>query len=85
MRKRSARPVCVDSLQAATMNELVHEIKRRSLGCMVICVRPEEHGDHWHYALKGSPILLGALGAALSLRTNEHLAAQTPGAESTEV
>jgi hypothetical protein len=60
-------------LHCAPTAELIAEIKRRALGCMVVCVRAEEHGDTWHYALKGSPILLGAMTAALTLKTNQQL------------
>ena len=61
-------------LHCASTADLVREIERRSLGCMFVCVRAEEHGDAWHYALKGSPILLGAMSAALSLKTSAKLA-----------
>ena len=60
-------------LSCATTVELIAELKRRSLGCMLACVRAEEDGDAWHYALKGSPILLGAMSAALSLQTSHRL------------
>ena len=33
----------------------------------------EEDGDAWSYALKGSSILLGAMSAALSIKTSEQL------------
>ena len=54
--------------------ELVDEIQRRSLGCMIVCVRAEERGDAWRYALKGSPVLLGAMSAALGMETQRRLA-----------
>lgn len=57
-----------------TTEELLEEIRRRSLGCMIAVIRAEESGDTWRYALKGSPILLGALSAALNLETRRRLA-----------
>jgi len=65
---------CVSALHLASTAELLEELKRRSLGCMLICVKAEERGDVWHYALRGSPILLGAMSAALSVKTSEKLA-----------
>ena len=62
------------ALECATTEELLTELKRRSLSCMAVCVQVDETGDTWQYALKGSPILLGAMSAALSLRTHEMLA-----------
>ncbi|HYG77803.1 MAG TPA: hypothetical protein VEK08_22545 [Planctomycetota bacterium] len=61
------------ALSCASTNELIDELRRRTLGCMVVCVRAEEEGDAWHYALKGSPILLGAMSAALQMKTQERL------------
>jgi hypothetical protein len=61
------------ALHCASTQELIAEIRRRSLGCMVVCIRAEEDGDAWHYGLKGSPILLGAMSAALSLKTSQKL------------
>ncbi len=66
-------------LACASTPELIAELRRRTLGCMVVCIRAEEHGDAWHYALKGSPILLGAMSAALTLRTNQQLGDSTAG------
>lgn len=63
-------------LQTATTKELLAELRRRALGCMVICVKAEEDGDTWHCALKGSSILLGAMSAALSMKTKQMLAGQ---------
>jgi hypothetical protein len=40
---------------------------------MIVCVRAEEDGDAWHYAIKGSPILMGAMSAALSMQTSRRL------------
>ena len=61
-------------LHSATTAELLSELRRRALGCMVVCVRAEEEGDAWHYAVKGSPILLGAMSAALAIQTSRKLA-----------
>ena len=63
-------------LSCASTQELIAEIRRRSLGCMLVCIRAEEDGDAWHYELKGSPILLGAMSAALSLKTTQRLSAE---------
>ena len=63
-------------LSCASTQELMAEIRRRSLGCMLVCIRAEEDGDAWHYELKGSPILLGAMSAALSLKTSQKLASE---------
>ena len=64
------------ALACASTQELMAEIRRRSLGCMLVCIRAEESGDAWHYELKGSPILLGAMSAAISLKTSEKLAGE---------
>ena len=73
------RAACAGALDCATTAELIDALRRRSLGCMIVCVRVEEGGDAWHYALKGSSLLLGAMSAALSLKTShkisEHRAA----------
>jgi hypothetical protein len=64
---------CASALDCATTSELIEELRRRSLGCMVVCMRAEEGGDAWHYALKGSSLLLGAMSAALSLKTSQKI------------
>lgn len=66
-------PESARGLDCATTAELMAELKRRCLGCMVVCVRAEESGDAWFYELKGSPILLGAMNAALALKIGEQL------------
>ena len=72
------------TLHCASTKQLIDEIKRRSLGCMVVCLRAEEDGDAWHYALKGSAILLGAMSAALSMQTQQKLSGNAePGSAST--
>jgi hypothetical protein len=75
---RKRTPSHASALVCASTHDLLAELRRRSLGCMVVCVRAEEHGDSWHYALKGSHILLGAMSAALSMQTTHRLSA-TPG------
>jgi hypothetical protein len=72
MPKRRTR-VCADGIHVASTQELIDEIQRRSLGCMVVSLRADERGDQWTYALKGSPILMGAMSAALSMKMNETL------------
>ena len=77
MPRRNARTrtdTAISSLQCATTAELMHELRRRALGCMLIAVKAEEHGDAWNCVVKGSPILLGAMSAALSLKTKQLLA-----------
>ncbi|MCY3018233.1 MAG: hypothetical protein NTW87_04270 [Planctomycetota bacterium] len=69
-------PEGAGALECATTSELLTELKRRCLACMVVCVRVEAGGDAWHYALKGSPLLLGAMSAALQLKTAQKLAAE---------
>ena len=59
---------------------MLEELRRRALGCMIVVVRAEERGDVWRYALKGPPILLGAMSAALSLETQRILAGPEDGA-----
>ena len=59
--------------------ELMNEIERRSIGCMIVVMRAEESGDTWWYGLKGSPILLGAMSAALDLETRRRLSEQGGG------
>jgi hypothetical protein len=61
------------ALTLLSTQDILAELRRRSLACMVVCVRAEENGDTWHYALKGSPILLGAMSAALSMQTEQRL------------
>lgn len=64
----------ITRLQAATTSELLAELRRRSLGCMLIVVGVEaDNTDKWSCALKGSSILLGAMSAALSMRTKQML------------
>jgi len=71
----SAQELCCFSTR-----ELLNEIQRRSIGCMVVVMRAEEGGDSWRYAIKGSPVLLGAMSAALDLETRRRLARPEDGA-----
>jgi len=67
---RPATPLALHSTDA-----LLSELQRRSLGCLCVCLRVEEQGaDAWHYRIKGSTILLGAMSAALSVKTQRFLA-----------
>jgi len=61
-------------LECATTDELMDELRRRSLACMAVYVRVDEKGDTWLYSLKGSPLLMGTMSAALSLKITEMLA-----------
>jgi len=56
-----------------TTRDLLDEIRRRSIGCMIVVMRAEEGGDTWRYALKGSPILMGPMSAALSLEARRRM------------
>lgn len=69
----------VPGLGFATSDDLMDELRRRSLGCLIATVRADERGDTWRCALKGSPILMGALSAALSLEIDKSLAHSQPG------
>src|SRR5689334_8766194 len=57
----------VAGLRFVSTQALIDEVRRRSLGCLIAVVRAEERGDEWRCAVKGSPILLGALSATLSM------------------
>lgn len=74
------KAVSAQGVHCFTTRELLDEIQRRSLGCMIAVVRAEESGDTWRYALKGSPILLGAMSAALNLETRRRLSGPEEGA-----
>ena len=78
-------PLFAVQLSCASTQELIAEIRRRSLGCMVVCIRAEEDGDAWHCELKGSPILLGAMSAALSIKTSQKLGEQRGPADGAAV
>ncbi|MCW8133844.1 MAG: hypothetical protein KIS92_26085 [Planctomycetota bacterium] len=57
--------------------ELLDECERRSLGMLCVCLRVEEHpsgfGDTWHYRIKGSNIMLGAMSAAITIKMQKEL------------
>jgi len=72
-RTKTRAPLGAPALCCASTEELIDELTRRSLGCAVVCVRVEEEGDAWHYALKGSPILMGAMSAALALKIEQKM------------
>jgi hypothetical protein len=64
-------------IEEFTSDELIAELRKRSLGCLVVSMRADENGqDEWHYALKGTPILLGAMHAGLHIQIVERLAAK---------
>jgi len=71
-----SRGNCAAGLRFVPMAALIDEVRRRSLGCMIAVVRAEDRGDEWRYALKGSPILLGALSAALSVEAEKKISAE---------
>jgi hypothetical protein len=59
-----------NALTCASTPDLLDELDRRSLGLLCVSLRVEEGGrDHWSYRVKGSSILLGALSAALQMKT----------------
>lgn len=68
-RMKTAAP----GLRFVSTQNLMDELLRRSLGCMVAVVRAEETGDEWRCAVKGSPILLGALSATLDVEVKRKL------------
>jgi hypothetical protein len=74
------KTLSAQELYCFTTHDLLNEIQRRSIGCMVVVMRAEENGDTWRYALKGSPILLGAMSAALKLETRRRLQGPEEGA-----
>lgn len=57
---------------ALSTQELLDELERRSLGMLCVCVRIEEDhgawGDTWHYRVKGSNVMLGAMSAAVTIK-----------------
>jgi len=57
---------------ALSTQELLDELERRSLGMLCVCVRIEEErgawGDTWHYRVKGSNVMLGAMSAAITIK-----------------
>ena len=53
--------------------ELLDELARRSISCLAIAFRNDEQGEAWIYSIKGSPIMLGAMSAALSIHINKLL------------
>lgn len=60
-----------------SMQELLDEAERRSLGMLCVCLRVEENpagfGDTWHYRVKGSNIMLGAMSAAITIKLQKEL------------
>ena len=51
-----------------TTDELVAEIKRRSIGCMVVTIAAGEGNyELWETAIKGSNFLVGAMSVRLEL------------------
>ena len=61
--------------------DLIAELRRRALGCLILTVRAEEcDGDVWLSGIKGSPMLIGAMYAALQIQTQAFLEEeQRPG------
>ncbi|GMV78855.1 MAG: hypothetical protein AMXMBFR7_00390 [Planctomycetota bacterium] len=67
MAKTKALPLA--PLARHSTDELLDELERRSLGCLVVSLRVEEpNADAWRYRIKGSNVLLGAMSAALTVR-----------------
>ncbi len=57
--------------------QLMDEVRRRSLGCLLIALQAGEgNTDLWPVQLKGSPALLGLAHLKLELAIHEHLRAQ---------
>lgn len=62
-------------LESYSVPELLAEVQRRCLGCLIVIVEGDAaQGDHWTTLTKGSPILMGAMSAALALECNRRLA-----------
>ena len=53
-------------VQELTVEDLMAELERRSIACMMITVNAGPKGEQWHYRVKGSPILTGAMSAVLN-------------------
>lgn len=67
MAKTKALPF--PSLARCSTDELLDELERRSLGCLLVSLRVEEpNADAWRYRIKGSNVLVGAMSAALTVR-----------------
>lgn len=57
-----------------TTAELIAELNRRSIGCLVVTVGVAEgNTDSWHVSLKGQPPLIAALSAALNIQLAQHI------------
>lgn len=71
------KPAALPALCSFSTQELLDEVERRSLGTLCVCVRVEEAGggwgDAWHYRVKGSSIMLGAMSAAITLQLQREL------------
>lgn len=66
-------------LEDYTDQELIDEVSRRSVGCIVASMAVDDLNiDSWKNSIKGSPIVLGALSAYLKLEITKKL--ETPGA-----
>ena len=72
--------ISTQELHCFSTDDLLRELQCRALGCMIVVMRAEESGDTWRYAIKGSPILLGAMSAALNLETRRRLQGPEEGA-----
>ena len=76
----------INSLQEASTAQLLDELARRSVGCLVVALRAEEptnakgrekaHADRWYYRVKGSTVLLAAMDAALAIELHRMLHAR---------
>jgi len=65
----------VSVLDTATTDELVAELTRRSLGCIIVSLRGEESGEVWRMQVKGSRLLVGAMLGALQLEVAKTVSA----------
>jgi hypothetical protein len=62
-------------LESYSVPELLAEVQRRSLGCLIVIVEGDPAaGDQWTTLSKGSPILMGAMSAAMTMECNRRLA-----------
>lgn len=59
-------------VEELSTQELVDELQRRSLACLIVSLRVEV-GDEWRWSVKGSPIMLGACSGVLNIQIQKAL------------
>ncbi len=69
-----ANPNSNPVLAEVATDELIAEIKRRSLACVITAVKiGGTNKDEWQCAIKGSPIMLGTVCAFQALKIEDAL------------